>query len=81
VPLLECVVNFLNWTGAPIAAAIRAVTETPAEMLGIQAIKGSLKPGADADLVVLSESTAADGKIALVVDEVWKFGERVAFHS
>jgi len=47
-------------------------------MLGLQAIKGSLKAGADADLVVLSEGTAAGGKITLVIDEVWKFGVRVA---
>ncbi|RDA93904.1 hypothetical protein CP533_4499 [Ophiocordyceps camponoti-saundersi (nom. inval.)] len=69
ITLLECVNNFLSWTGATIPQALRAVTATPAAMLGLQGIKGTLEPGADADLVVLSE---VDGKLEL--DEVWKFG-------
>ncbi|RCI15958.1 hypothetical protein L249_2737 [Ophiocordyceps polyrhachis-furcata BCC 54312] len=72
ITLLECVNNFLSWTGATIPQALRAVTATPAAMLGLQGIKGTLEPGADADLVVLSE---VDGKLEL--DEVWKFGRTV----
>lgn len=47
-------------------------------MLGLAGIKGSLEPGTDADLVVLSDlSGDADGCPRLVVEEVWKFGVRV----
>jgi len=79
ITLIECINNFLKWSGASIPQALKAVTSTPAAMLNLQGLKGSLDPGADADLVVLSES--CDGTPGsptdLVVDEVWKFGARV----
>ncbi|EAA31124.1 carbohydrate esterase family 9 protein [Neurospora crassa] len=85
--LLECVNNVLQWTGMPVPKALASVTSTPAEMLGLKGVKGSLKPGADADLVVFEEVEVevedlldGSGKISrkqLVVEEVWKFGERV----
>lgn len=54
------------------------MTSTPAEMLGLKGIKGSLDAGADADLVIFSEERdAAGGASRLVIDEVWKFGSRV----
>lgn len=61
------------------------MTSTPAEMLGLTGVKGSLEAGADADLVIFSEEevAAADGgggSVQLVADEVWKFGSRV-FHK
>lgn len=77
VTMLECVNNFINWTGASIAEAIDAVTITPAAMLGISDIKGSLTVGADADLVVLLEDRDDNGGVKLVVEEVWKFGTKV----
>ncbi|GAB1315906.1 N-acetyl-glucosamine-6-phosphate deacetylase [Madurella fahalii] len=77
ITLIECVNNFLNWTGATIPQALKAVTATPAAMLGVQAVKGYLDAGADADLVVLSEETTCEGRRSLVVDEVWKFGARI----
>ena len=48
-------------------------------MLGVSGIKGTLDAGADADLVVLSEETeeSSEGRMNLVVDEVWKFGTRI----
>lgn len=76
ITLIECISNFLNWSGAGIPQALRAVTFTPAAMLGLQGVKGSLEDGADADLVVLSEAQNEQG-IELVVDEVWKFGSKV----
>jgi len=76
ITLIECVDNFLNWTGSSIPQALKAVTYTPAAMLGLQGVKGSLDSGADADLVILSEERDADG-LRLVVDEVWKFGTKV----
>lgn len=46
-------------------------------MLGLKGIKGSLEPGADADLVIFSEEKDSDGDPRLAIDEVWKFGSRV----
>lgn len=77
IQLVDCVTNFLNWTGASIPEALKAVTETPARMLGLEDVKGTLKEGADADLVVLDLQEVADGEKRLIVDEVWKFGTKV----
>jgi len=78
IELIDCVTNFLNWTGTSVVEALRAVTETPARMLGVENIKGTLKEGADADLVVLDfleGGVGADKQV--VVDQVWKFGRKV----
>ncbi|KAL2187344.1 carbohydrate esterase family 9 protein [Thermothelomyces heterothallicus CBS 203.75] len=77
ITLVECVSNFLNYTGATVPEALRAVTATPAAMLGLEGVKGCLEAGADADLVVLSENNDEGGRRELVVDEVWKFGVRI----
>lgn len=76
VSLIECVNNFLEWSGASVPEALKAVTGTPATMLGLKGVKGCLDAGADADLVVLREEMV-DGIVRLGVDEVWKFGKRV----
>jgi N-acetylglucosamine-6-phosphate deacetylase len=84
--LVECVGNFVEWTGAGVAEALRAVTEVPARLLGLQGVKGCLEEGADADLVVLDFVEGQEGaevgdsdapKKKLVVEQVWKFGRRV----
>lgn len=77
--LIECVNNFRRWSGARTVQAISAVTETPARMLGMLDTKGTLAPGADADLVVLGEEPpSADGVVGdLTVEQVWKFGVKV----
>lgn len=72
VDLLECVNNFVQWTGCGVAEGLRAVTETPAKMLG-ESRKGRLDVGSDADLCILEEDE--EGK--LVLRQVWKFGECV----
>jgi N-acetylglucosamine-6-phosphate deacetylase len=46
------VVQFANWR---LQDAIRIATFNPAQLLGIEKHKGQLVPGADADLVVLSQ--------------------------
>jgi N-acetylglucosamine-6-phosphate deacetylase len=74
--LVECVNNFLRFSGATVAQALGAVTTTPAKMLNIEGIKGSLVPGADADLVVFEEIGSGTGH-RLKVEQVWKFGECV----
>jgi N-acetylglucosamine-6-phosphate deacetylase len=77
ITLIECVNNFIGWSGASIAQALGAVTTTPAKMLGVEESKGSLEPGTDADLVVLDDFVSDDGSQCLKVDQVWKFGECV----
>lgn len=77
IQLVDCVTNFLNWTGASVPEALKTVTETPAKMLGIQGVKGTLREGADADLVVLDLQGDGNEEKKLVVDEVWKFGVKV----
>ena len=74
--LLECLNNFLSWTGAGVASSLGTVTEAPARVLGMQNRKGSLRRGTDADLVVLKEVESERGT-QLLVEEVWKFGVRV----
>lgn len=75
--LIQCVNNFRRWTGATTAEAIDAVTARPARMLGLEGIKGSLESGADADLVVLGETTDLFNGPTLTVDQVWKFGSKI----
>ncbi|KAJ5521568.1 hypothetical protein N7527_005683 [Penicillium freii] len=75
--LIECVNNFRRWSGASTAAAINAVTATPARLLGLEGVKGSLQSGADADLIVLSESEDPFTGPTLTVDQVWKLGAKI----
>lgn len=77
ITLIECVTNFLNWSGASVPLALKAVTATPAAMLGLSGVKGCLEADADADLVVIEEEVDVDGKKNLKVDQVWKFGSKV----
>ncbi|KIW80992.1 hypothetical protein Z517_04015 [Fonsecaea pedrosoi CBS 271.37] len=75
VDLIDCVNNFKRWTGCGTAKALECVTSTPAKMLGkdVEATKGRLEVGMDADLVVLEEGLEGD----LTVQQVWKFGVQV----
>ena len=68
--------NFWEWSGASLAEVVRSVTATPAAMLGLQGVKGTLEEGADADLVVL-EAREVAGRKKVGVEQVWKFGVRV----
>ena len=56
VTLDTCVRNFSRFTGCSLGEAIKCVTYNPARCLGIENRKGTLRPGADADLVVLDRS-------------------------
>jgi N-acetylglucosamine-6-phosphate deacetylase len=71
------VTNFLNWSSATVPQALKAVTATPAALLGLGNVKGSLNSDADADLVVIDEIINRDGSRKLVIDQVWKFGTKV----
>jgi N-acetylglucosamine-6-phosphate deacetylase len=77
ITLIECVTNFLNWSGASIPQALKTVTATPAAMLGLTGIKGGLESDADADLVIIEEEIDAAGVKNLRIDQVWKFGSKV----
>lgn len=75
--LIECVNNFRRWTGATTGEVLSAVTATPARMLGLEGVKGTLDSGADADLVVLGETMDPYSGATLTVDQVWKFGVKI----
>jgi N-acetylglucosamine-6-phosphate deacetylase len=45
--------RLMAFTGCPLEVAIRMVTENPARLLGIQDRKGDIRPGLDADLILL----------------------------
>jgi N-acetylglucosamine-6-phosphate deacetylase len=47
--------------GVPLASAIRMVTANPARQIGLGARKGTLAPGADADLVFLDDKLEVSG--------------------
>ncbi|KAI1627939.1 hypothetical protein EDD37DRAFT_678008 [Exophiala viscosa] len=76
ITLLQCVNNFLSWSNVAVPVALKAVTDTPAKMLGLHDVKGTLSPGADADLVVLDEVKHSNLS-ELVLEQTWKFGVKV----
>jgi hypothetical protein len=55
ITLDACMRNFIQFTSCSLIEALEAVTLHPAVLLGIQDSKGVIKPGADADLVFLSD--------------------------
>jgi N-acetylglucosamine-6-phosphate deacetylase len=55
--------------GIPLSDAVRMATLNPATLLGIEFKKGALRPGADADIVLLDER--------LQLTNVWVRGEKV----
>ena len=69
VTLDKCVRNFSRFTGCSLGEAIRCATYNPARCLGIEARKGTLRPGADADLIVLDRKG--------YVQSTWVRGRRV----
>ncbi|EME77242.1 carbohydrate esterase family 9 protein [Pseudocercospora fijiensis CIRAD86] len=75
--LVENVSNFWTWSRASIPEVIKAVTYTPAKMLGIERAKGTIEADADADLLVLDPIEEADGQKRFEVEQVWKFGSLV----
>ena len=52
--MIQCVRNFLAFTGCSLEQALEAASLHPARALGIDSRKGTLDFGADADFVVLS---------------------------
>ncbi|KAF8756718.1 Amidohydrolase family [Rhizoctonia solani] len=67
----KCIRNFMAFTSCTLGDAIKCATYNPAKCLGIEARKGTLRAGADADLVVMTAegeilSTWVSGKGRLV---------------
>ncbi|MGE5581793.1 MAG: N-acetylglucosamine-6-phosphate deacetylase [Bacillota bacterium] len=54
VTLEQAVKNFLKFTGCSLTEAFQMATYNPARFLGINKRKGSLYPGKDADLVIMT---------------------------
>lgn len=69
VTLDKCVRNFSHFTGTPLAKSIICATLHPAQCLGIESRKGTLRPGADADLTVWDH----DGNVLAT----WVHGKQV----
>jgi N-acetylglucosamine-6-phosphate deacetylase len=65
----RAVANFRSFAGADLREAVAACTLRPARLLGIESERGTLRPGARADLVVLDASGG--------VCEAWIAGNRV----
>ncbi|CAE6454854.1 unnamed protein product [Rhizoctonia solani] len=68
VTLPKCIRNFMAFTSCTLGDAIKCATYNPAKCLGIEARKGTLRAGADADLVVMTAegeilSTWVSGKV------------------
>jgi N-acetylglucosamine-6-phosphate deacetylase len=60
--------NVMAFTGRPLAEVLRAVTHTPARLLGLDNERGAIRPGLVADLVLLSSDhqvrlTVAGGEV------------------
>ena len=70
ITLDACVRNFSLFTSVSLSNAIRCATYNPAKCLGIENKKGTLRPGADADLVVLDRN---DGTVL----STWVAGKMV----
>ncbi|KAG7091118.1 hypothetical protein E1B28_010172 [Marasmius oreades] len=69
VPLDKCVRNLASFTEISLGEALKCASFNPAKCLNIEGRKGTLRPGADADLVVLDN----DG----VPQSTWIKGKRV----
>jgi N-acetylglucosamine-6-phosphate deacetylase len=67
--LESAAVNLAAFAGVPAAEAIAAATLRPARLLGIESERGTLRPGARADLAVLDDRGG--------VVETWLGGRRV----
>ena len=51
--------SLVNTKGMPLEKALRPLTTTPARAYGLAGVKGELKPGADADILVLDPAAMA----------------------
>eukprot|EP00756_Hemistasia_phaeocysticola_P006852 Hpha_TRINITY_DN14022_c0_g2::TRINITY_DN14022_c0_g2_i1::g.44154::m.44154/K01443/nagA, AMDHD2; N-acetylglucosamine-6-phosphate deacetylase len=73
--LIECVRNLCTFTGCSFVRALEAASLHPAQMLGIEHLKGTLEPGADADFVLLTHPGDRPPAEALQVISTWVGGQ------
>jgi imidazolonepropionase-like amidohydrolase len=64
-------------TGMSPVAAIRAMTSTAADMLGLTDVVGTLRPGRRADLLVVAGDPSRDLSAIRSVVGVWRDGRQV----
>ncbi|CAO3681763.1 unnamed protein product [Umbelopsis vinacea] len=69
----RCVQNFRRFTKCSIVEAVEAATLHPAQLLGIEKAKGTLAPGANADILFLNDD--------LEVQRVFVAGEEVDINA
>ena len=81
VTLIECVNNFVKFTGCSIAEAVDAASGKVARMLRIYGKKGVLADGADADLVFLEDIQDQQGNVTWHVRRVFLAGEEVDLYG
>jgi len=53
---IQAVKNLVELAGLPLHTAVRMLTLTPAAVIGLDHVKGSIAPGKDADLAILDEN-------------------------
>lgn len=70
VPISDCVTNLAKYAAVPIHTAAYCASSNPAKMLGLEKVKGFLRAGCDADLVVLDKKTGE-------VKQTWVAGKLV----
>lgn len=70
VPISDCVTNLARYASIPLHQAALCASGNAAKMLGLHESKGFLKPGADADLVVLD-------RVSGQVKQTWVGGRLV----
>ncbi len=56
IPLADALRYLVHKVRLPFRDVLMMTTLTPARILGISDVKGTLEPGGDADLVILSEA-------------------------
>jgi imidazolonepropionase-like amidohydrolase len=64
--------------GMPPAAVLEATTRSAAQLLGVDAQRGTIEAGKLADLVVVSGDPYDFSDLGERIESVWKGGQRVA---
>lgn len=64
--LAECVSNVQRFAGIRFAEAVMMASSNPARLLGLDAVRGSLRRGARADMAIFTDA-APDGRLMAVI--------------
>jgi N-acetylglucosamine-6-phosphate deacetylase len=63
IDILQACKNMSTWLDIDMAVALQMITSTPARVLGLDHRLGAIKPGAVADMVVLTEDYSVDSVV------------------